>query len=43
MEDKYNDNVSLLWYIASVGALDPKIYYSNLRESYTRRKLPSAI
>jgi len=32
-----------MWYLASIAALDPKVFYSNLKDSLHENRLPSAI
>jgi len=42
-EDILDDDVALLHFIAGVGAIDPKVFYSNLAESMSGRKLPITV
>lgn len=45
LKDELNDDIALYYYIASIGALDPRVYYSNLKKSLSgqRQHLPVVV
>jgi len=42
-EDKLTDDNGIIWYIATLSAIDPDVFYSNLKESLLENRLPVAL
>ena len=42
-QDKLADDHAMIWYLASIAALDPEVFYSNLKESLHSNRLPVAL
>ena len=42
-DDNLSDDNGIIWYLATVAAIDPEVFYSNLKESLLEDRLPVAL